>query len=80
MIKNFLDAVEENFNAAVMLFIFILIIAGIAAGVFVDIRNDNHDIEMAKLGCSQEIASTNSLPYSNYYIIWKCGNGVQESK
>jgi hypothetical protein len=80
MIKSFLDAVEENFNAAVMLFIFILIIAGIAAGVFVDIRNDNHDIEMAKLGCSQEIASTNNIPYSNYYIIWKCGNSVQEPK
>ena len=80
MIKNFLDAVEENFNAAVMSFIFICIIVAIAAGVFVDMRNDNYVLEMAKLGCSQEIASTNSLPYSNYYIIWKCGNGVQESK
>ena len=80
MIKNFLDAVEENFNAAVMSFIFICIIVGIVAGVVVDMRNDNHDIEMAKLGCSQEIASTHTIPYSNYYIIWKCGNGVQESK
>ena len=76
MIKNFLDAVEDNFNAAVMLFIFILIFAGIAAGVFVDIRNDNHDIEMAKLGCSQNIQQT----LHGITKYWVCPNSVQESK
>ena len=77
MIKNLLDSVEENFMGAFVLLLF-LVVAGGGVVAFVNgILSDRHDIEMAKLGCSQELVST-SVPHYNHYIIWKCPDATNK--
>ena len=73
MIKNLLDSVEENFMGAFVLLLF-LVVAGGGVVAFVNgILSDRHDIEMAKLGCSQETVLVYTIPHTSSYIIWKCG-------
>ena len=71
MIKNLLDSVEENFNAAIILMLFIGAVTIASVCLVNGIRSDRYNVEMAKLGCSQELVST-SVPHYNHYIIWKC--------
>jgi len=74
MIKNLLDSVEENFNATIILMLFLGAILIASVCVLNDVRRDRHDIEMAKLGCSQELVEIHTIPHTNPYIIWKCGH------
>ena len=77
MIKNLLDSVEENFNAAIIIMLFLGAVAGGVSCLANGLSSDKRDIEMAKLGCSQELVST-SVPHYNHYIIWKCPDATNK--
>jgi hypothetical protein len=75
MIKNFLEAVEENSSAALMVFGAIIITALILSLSYIAVVSEKTNIEMAKMGCSQRERVGNGGT-----LIWVCPNGVQDSK
>jgi hypothetical protein len=77
MIKNFLGAVEENSSASLMIFIFLFGVVLAVAAIICSISEDKTALEMAKMGCSQNILQT---VHHNNIKYWVCPNGVQESK
>lgn len=74
MIKNLLDSVEENFNAVIILMIFLGAITGGVSCLAKDLSSHKRDVEMAKFGCSQQVEST---PTGFSYVIWKCNGGAK---
>lgn len=76
MIKNFLDAVEENYLSAMMILLFLFALVGITAATINSMSEDKVSVEMAKLGCTQQV-SWNEHMNTKY---WVCPSGVQESK
>ena len=74
MIRNLLESVEENYISAVSILIFVAIIIAMVAGVSNSLSEHSRDVEMAKLGCSQELHNSQSgIPY----VLWKCPNGAK---
>jgi hypothetical protein len=76
MIKNFLEAVEENGMAALMVCVFLFAMVALAGAAISSLSEDKTAVEMGKLGCKQNVQET------HYGITkyWVCPNGVQESK
>lgn len=74
MIKNLLDSVEENFMGAFVLLLFFVVVGGGICALAKGLSSDARDVEMAKLGCSQELVEIHTIPHTDPYIIWKCPN------
>ena len=76
MIKELLEAVEENGMAALMVCVFLFAMVALGCAAVSSISEDKTAVEMGKLGCTQNVQQT------HYGITkyWICPSGVQESK
>ncbi len=76
MIKELLEAVEENGMAALMVCVFLVAMVGLAVAAISSMSEDKTAVEMGKLGCTQNVQQT------HYGITkyWVCPSGVQESR